>query len=63
MELYKNPDEKTGGVSNTKARDEIERDMDISNITVTDLQNDILGAIIIEEYREQVTKRMKMSNI
>ena len=33
--------------------------MDISDITATDLQDDIIGPITIEEYREQVTKRMK----
>ena len=33
--------------------------MGISNITATDLQDDIIGPIIIDEYREQVTKRMK----
>ena len=33
--------------------------MDISDITAADLQDDITGPIIIEEYREQVTKRMK----
>ena len=33
--------------------------MDISHITATDLQDDIIGPIIIEESREQVTKRMK----
>ena len=33
--------------------------MDISDITATDLQDDIIGPIIIEEYREQVTKRME----
>ena len=33
--------------------------MDIEDITVEDLQDDIIGPIIIEEYREQVTKRMK----
>ena len=59
FELYKFPDEKSGGVSYEKVRDEIERDLDISDITTTDLQDDIIGPIIIEEYREQVTKRMK----
>ena len=59
FELYKFPDEKSGGISNEKVRDEIERDLDISDITATDLQDDIIGPIIIEEYREQVTKRMK----
>ena len=31
--------------------------MDISDITAADLQDDIIGPIIIEEYNEQVTKR------
>ena len=33
--------------------------MDISDITATDLQDDIIRPIIIEEYREQVTKKME----
>ena len=33
--------------------------MDISDITATDLQDEILGPIIIDEYRKQITKRMK----
>ena len=52
IELYKFPDEK-------KVRDEIERDLDISDITAVDLQDDIIGPIIFDEYKEQVTKRMK----
>ena len=59
LQLYKFPDEKSGGVSYTKVRDEIERDLDISDITAAELQDDIIGPINIEEYREQVTKRMK----
>ena len=59
FKLYKFPDEKSGGISYIKVRDEIERDLGISDITATDLQDDILGPIIIDEYREQVTKRMK----
>ena len=39
-------------------RDEIEKDLDISDITATDLQDDLIAPIIIEEYKEQVTKRM-----
>ena len=57
--LCKFPDEKAGAVSYEKVRDEIEKDLDISDITAADLQDDIIGPIIIEEYREQVTKRMK----
>ena len=33
--------------------------MDIEDITATDLQDDIIGPNIIEEYKEQVSKRMK----
>ena len=59
FELYKFPDEKAGGVTYEKVRDEIEKDLGIEDITAADLQDDIIGPIIIEEYREQVTKRMK----
>ena len=59
FKLYKFPDEKAGGVSYEKVRDEIEKDLDISDITATDLQDDIIGPIIIEKYNEEVTKRMK----
>ena len=57
FELYKFPDEKSGGISYTKVRDEIERDLDISDITPAGLQGDIIAPIIIEEYKEQVTKK------
>ena len=57
FQLYKFPDEKSGGISYTKVRDEIERDLDISDITAVDLQDDIIAPIIIEEYKKQVTKR------
>ena len=63
LQLYKFLDEKADGMSYTKVRDEIEKDLDVSDITATDLQNDIIGPIIIEEYREQVTKKWKMMDI
>ena len=56
---FKFPDEKDGGVTYEKDRDEIEKDLDIEDITAADLQDEIIGPIIIEEYREQVSKRMK----
>ena len=59
FKLYKFPDEKAGGITYTKVRDEIEKFLDIEDITATDLEDDIIGPIIIEEYNEQVTKRMK----
>ena len=58
FQLYKFPDDKIGGVTYEKVRAEIEKDLDIEDITAEDLQDDILGPIIIEEYKKQVTKRM-----
>ena len=58
FELYKFPNEKSGGVTYEKVRDEIERDLDIEDITAQDLQDEIIAPIIIKEYNEQVTKRM-----
>ena len=58
LQLYKFPNEKAGGVTYEKVRDEIEKDLDISDITAADLEDDILAPIIIKEYKEQVTKRM-----
>ena len=59
FKLYKLPDEKSGGITYEKVRDEIERDSDISDITPADLQDDLIVPIVIEEFREQVTKRLK----
>ena len=59
FELYKHPDEKIGGITYTKVKNEIERDLDISDITDDDLQGDIIAPIIIKEYKEQVVKRME----
>ena len=49
FERYKIPDEKRGGVTYTEIRVEIERDLDFSDITANDLQDDIIGRINIEE--------------
>ena len=57
FELYKIADEKSSGISYTNVRDEIERDLNISDITATDLHDDIIGPFNIEEYREQVIKK------
>ena len=59
FELYNFPDSKIGGISYTKVRDEIEKDLGITDITATDLQDDIMAPFIIEEYKEQVSKRME----
>ena len=57
FELYKFPDEESGGVSYETFRDKIESDLDISDITATVLEDEILAPIFIEECREQVTKK------
>ena len=59
LQFFKFPDGKAGGVTNEKVRDEIEKDSDVSDITATDLQDDLIGLIFFDEYREQVTKRME----
>ena len=59
FELYEFLDEKSGGVSIIKIRNEIEKDLGISDITATDLQGETIGPIIITENREQVTERLK----
>ena len=59
FKLYKFPDEEIGGITYTKVGDEIERDLDVSEITDEDLQDDIIAPIIIREFKEQVTKRME----
>ena len=52
-------DEKCGGVSYEKVRDEIERDLARSDTTTTDLHNDIRSPIIIKDYRGQVSKSLR----
>ena len=59
LQLYKFPDEQIGGIPYEKVRDEIEKDLDISDITATDLHDEIVGPFFIKEFRKQVTKRMK----
>ena len=44
---------------NIKVRDEIEKDLDISDFTASDLEDNTVGPSTIEEYRNQVTMRMK----
>ena len=59
LKRYKFLDEKAGVVSYEKVRDDIEKYLDVSNNTATGLQDEKTTPIVIEEYREQVTKRMK----
>ena len=59
FELYKFPDDRIGGISNIKVRDDIEKDLDNENITAADLQDETIAPIIFKEYKKQVTKRMR----
>ena len=59
FEIYKIPNSKIGGISYEKVWDENEKDLGIRDITATDLQDYIIGPIIIQEYRKQIRKRMK----
>ena len=62
FKLYLFPESKIGGISYEKVRDEIENDLDISDITATDLQDEIIGSFMVVEYKEQVQKEGKMKN-
>ena len=42
-----------------KVRDDTGRDLNLSDITPTDLQDESVGPIVIEKYREDVSKRIK----
>ena len=57
--LYKFPDSKCGGVSYEKLWDEIEKHLEITYITATDLWDGIISPIIFEEYRKREAKKMK----
>ena len=59
FKLYKFPVDKIGGISYEKVKDEIEKDLNTSDITATDLQDAIIAPIIIEEYKKHVTERMQ----
>ena len=57
FELYKFPDSESGGLSYEKVRDEIERDMEITDITATDLQDETIGPVIFEQYKKRSIKK------
>ena len=60
FELYTNPDSKRGGISYENRRNEIEKKLGNPDITHTDLQDETIGPIINEEYKEEVSKRMNI---
>ena len=44
-------------VTYQKFKDEIEKDLDVSDVTATDLQEKITGLILFEEYRKEKSKK------
>ena len=49
FKLHKYPDGKNVSVSYEEVRDEIQKDLEITDITATDLEDDMLAPNIIEE--------------
>ena len=47
FKLHNFPDSKSGGVSYEKVRDEIEKDLKITDFTATDLQDDITHQLFL----------------
>ena len=58
FEVYLFPESEIDGISFKKIRDEIEKDVEISDTKAADIQDEI-GPTFIEEYREKVSKRME----
>ena len=48
LQFYKFSYEKVGGVSYEEVRDEIEKDLDFSDIAFSDIQGDLIGPIIMK---------------
>ena len=53
FELYKFPDDEIGGVTYEKVKGEIERDLDISDITPEDLQDDIICRLLLKNIKNK----------
>ena len=53
FDLYKFPDEKAGGVTYEKVRDEIEKDLGIKDNTATDLEDDIIIIILLKNIKNK----------
>ena len=54
FELYKILDSKSGGISYENVRVEIEKLLEISDFPATDLKDEILGPIILEDYKKEI---------
>ena len=56
IEFYKFHDERVGGVSYEKVRDEIEKDLDFSNFTDIDLQDEIISPLLVKNIENKLQK-------
>ena len=56
FKLHNFPDEKAVGVSYEKVRDEIEKDLEILDITTTDSQDDITSQILLKNIGKRLKK-------
>ena len=59
FKLYVFPDSEKGGDTYEKVRDVTEKDLEMSDVTATNLQEEILGPIFFEGNRKEASKRMK----
>ena len=59
FEHYLFPHSKNRRIKNKKVRDEIEMNLEISDITATDLPDEKLGPTFIEQTRREVSKGLK----
>ena len=59
FELYIFAEAKKGGIISEKVRHEIEKDLNLLDITATDLQDEILGPTFNDKKGKKVSKRVK----
>ena len=59
FEHYIFSDSKKGGITYGKVKDEIEEDLDFLDTIATDIQGETIGPMTFEDYRKEVSKRMK----
>ena len=60
FELYEFPDSNSGGISCEKVREEIEKNLEVSDITATNLQHEIISPIFNEAYEKKYQKEGKV---
>ena len=56
FKLYKFPVSNSGGILYEKVREEMEKDLESSDFTATDLQNELFGPMFFKEFRKKNQK-------